>query len=82
MRHLNVTFKIHVADDDDRDSRLKSGFIFTLINNLGAITLDGFDETIHDVEIKDLNNGEILIGEKDGKFINKFVYPTINGDEK
>lgn len=82
MRHLKVTFCILVADDDDRSSRLKAGFIHTLINNMGAITLDGFDETIHDVEIKDTTTDEILVGQKDGKFINKLVYPQINGDEK
>ena len=72
MRHIQVTFKIHVADDSEIENRNKAGFIKTLIDHIQDITLGAFDETIHDVEIKDTNTGEVLLGYDGKDFINKF----------
>nr|DAI22966.1 MAG TPA: hypothetical protein [Caudoviricetes sp.] len=50
-KHLKVSFEIYVYDYPE--SRLTKEFIAKQIEHIGEVTLDAFDETIHEIKIEE-----------------------------
>lgn len=51
MKYIKVSFKVRIGEWPE--TRLTEDFIKKQIENVGQTVLDAFDETIHDVEIKE-----------------------------
>lgn len=51
MKHLKVTFEVNVGEYPD--TRLTEDFVRMQIDHVGEVILDAFDETIHEIVIKE-----------------------------
>ena len=66
MKEIRIAFNLCINDDVEHNphNRLTLDFVKNEIDRLGATILEAFDETIHDVEIKDYDGNNLLTGEK------------------
>ncbi len=51
MKHIKVSFEVNVGEWPE--TRLTKEFIRKQVDHIIEVTLDAFDETIHNVEIKE-----------------------------